>query len=76
MTKKCKNRLIFFSSCMGYGVRKITAWWWGVFLDIMTVRQNAYFFIFLGLKGRKRVKKVKKRPFLFIFLYGDIGCAK
>ena len=76
VTKKCKNRRIFFSSCMGYGVRKITARWWGVFLDIRTSRQNAYFFIFWGFKGQKRVKKVKKWPLLFVFLYGDIRCAK
>ena len=52
---------------------KMTAWWWGVFLDIMTARQNAYFFIFLGLKGRKRVKKVKKDHFFLFFCMGIWG---
>ena len=33
----------------GYGVCKMTARVWGVFLDIRTTRQNAYFFIFEGV---------------------------
>ena len=70
VTKKCKNRLIFFSSCMGYGVRKMTARWWGVFLDIRTSRQNAYFFIFWGFKGQKRAKKVKNDHYFLFFCMG------
>ena len=73
MIKKCKNRLIFFSSCMGNEMRKMTAWWWGVFLDIMTTRQNAYFFIFWGFNGRKRVKKVKKDHYFLFFSIGLWG---
>ena len=76
VTKKCKNRLIFFSSCMGYGVRKMTARWWGVFLDIRTSRQNAYFFIFWGFKGQKGSKKAKNGHYFLFFFYGDMGCSK
>jgi len=54
--KKCINRLNLFSSRMGNGQRKMTARWWGVFLDISTRRQNAYFFIFWGVLGSKKVK--------------------
>ena len=70
MNKKCKNQLNLFSSCKGYGVRKMIARWWGVFLDIMTRRQNAYFFIFWGLKGQKRVKKVKNDHYFLFFSMG------
>ena len=41
------------SSCMGYGVLKMTARTRGVFLDIRATRQNAQFFIFLGVYGKK-----------------------
>ena len=73
MTKKCKNRRIFFSSYMGYGVRKMTARVWGVFLDIRTERQNAYFFIYQGFKGQKRVKKFKNDHYFFVYLLGIWG---
>ena len=60
MTKKCKNRRIFFSSYIGYGVRKMTARGWGALLNIRTWRQNAYLFIFERVKGQKRVENGQK----------------
>ena len=47
----------------------MTAWWWGVFLDIRPTCQNAYFFIFEGVKSQKRVEngqKITKKIFLCI----------
>ena len=69
MTKKCKNRRIFFSTCMGYGMRKMTAWWWGVFLDIRPTCQNSYFFIFEGIKAQKRVENGQKSPKKNVFVH-------
>ena len=59
MAKSAKNRQKKFKFCVGYGVFKMTARPRGIFLDIMTTLQNAYFFIFLGVYGQKD-QNVKK----------------
>ena len=37
---------------------------------------NCLFFYILRVLGSKMVKKGQKWPLLFVFLYGDMGCAK
>ena len=57
----------------GYGVSKMTARAWGVFLDIITSRQNAYFFIFEGIYVQKSVEKGQKSPKKKFFVYETWG---
>ena len=38
---------------MGYGVLKMTAWLWGVFLIFTTISKNAYFWLWRPRKGPK-----------------------
>ena len=47
--KRPKMTITFCFFVWGYGVYKMTARVWGVFLDIRTTRQNAYFFNFEGV---------------------------
>ena len=51
----------------------MTARVWGAFFDIRTTRQNAYFFIFEGVKRQKRVKKGQKSPKKKFFVYETWG---
>ena len=53
--KRSKMTIAFCVFLWGYGVRKMTARARGLFLDIRTTRQNAYFFIFEGVEVQKRV---------------------
>ena len=72
--KRPKMAITFCFFVWGYGVCKMTARAWGVFLDIRTTRQNAYFFIFEGVKRQKRVKKGQKSPKKKFFVYETWGC--
>ena len=60
--KRPKMAITFCFFVWGYGGCKMTARVWGLFLDIRTTRQNAYFSIFEGVKIQKRVKKGQKSP--------------
>ena len=60
--KRPKMAITFCFFVWGYGVCQMTARVWGLFLDIRTTRQNAYFSIFEGVKTQKRVKKGQKSP--------------
>ena len=64
--KRPKMAITFCFFVWGYGVCTMTARVWGVFLDIRTTRQNAYFFILRGCRlkrGSKRVKNHQKKVF-------------
>ena len=58
-----KIDITFFSPCIGYGVRKMTARGQAVFWDFSTKRHNAYFFIIWGglwsTMGKKLSKMIK-----------------
>ena len=60
--KRPKMTITFCFFVWGNGMCKMTARVCGAFLDIRTTRQNAYFFIFEGVKSQKRVKKGEKSP--------------
>ena len=71
--KKQKIDITFFSPCIGYGVCKMSARVWGVFLDISTERQNAYFFIYWGVlwstMGHKRSKMTTNFCFFSVAIW-------
>ena len=67
--KRSKKTISFYFFVWGYWVCKMIARVWGVFLDIRTTRQNAYFFIFEGVWGHERVKKGQKSPKKKFFVY-------
>ena len=71
--KRPKMAITFCFFVWGYGVCKMTARAWGVFLDIRRTRQNAYFFIFEGVKRQKRVKKGQISPKKKFFVYETWG---